>query len=316
MDEDRADVKGDRASFTDERDAAPRSRTRQTERAARGIAGAVDRNLEPLAVAAVPEGVAQLVRLSLHYLDREPAGDRAPPGRGLDADDLRPKPSGDHRGTDPHGAEAGDQDAVRAADAEAQTRGVGGAEPARHDRPIEEAELIGQGHERALLCQEVRRVAAVALPAVCGARRAAARDHPARAAVVAQATTGDVVDGDAVTDLEPEGSRADGLHDAGGLVARDHAAVCLRAAPLLGRPVNGSQIATADGRRLHAHEHLSRSGLGHRDVPDLDAPVARQEDAAHGGHAASPPSSRRYRRLVRLPSGSSCPRAAAWARRP
>ena len=114
----------------------------------------------------VPSAAQRLVDQA--EVEREPAA----LGGHVGADDRpgahRP---GQHRRGQADRSEAGDQQAVAARDVEPQQRLVGGAEPARDERPVDVRQRVGQRQAGGLLGQQVVGVPAVALPAVRRAGR-------------------------------------------------------------------------------------------------------------------------------------------------
>ena len=65
------------------------------------------------------------------------------------------------------------------------------------------------------------------------------------------------------------------------LVPGDHPLVALGAlAQVLA--VDGPDVAAADRRRLHLHQHLAVARLGDRIFLELDGAVAGQDDSRHG----------------------------------
>jgi hypothetical protein len=289
VNDERGHVEGHASTLADEGHTPPGTRRAQRKQARCGIAGALDRRLEAPAIGAR----GQLVRLPVADRDAEPGGDLPPGLDCLDAHHLRAECAGQQRRSDADRPEAGDQHAVTAGDVHSPAGRVGGAEAAGDHGAVEEGERLGERHQRALLGQQVRRVAAVALPAICRSALARARDHPAGAAVGAQPAAGDVIDHDPVTGHEAGRPRADGLHLATRLVAGDDTAVGLGSLALVGRPVDGPQVAAADARCAHPDQDLAVARLRHVELPNLELAIPGQDDARHGPHAAAAASSRR-----------------------
>ena len=166
---------------------------------------------------------------------------------GVHADDLvRPQRLAQHRRRQAHRPQARDQQPVLPVDLDARQRLPGRAEAAGDQRAVHIGQVVRQGDAGVLLGQQVRGVAAVALPAVGGAVLAVAGDHVAGLAVLADAAAADVVQHDAVAGLELLAARADLDDLPARLMPGDDAPVGLVAhAQVLA--VDGADVAAADG---------------------------------------------------------------------
>ena len=194
---------------------------------------------------------------------------------------TRPERPADHRGREADRPETRDQHRVVAADADALDALVHGPEPARHLRAVRVGQRLGQQDEVLLLGQHVVGHASVALPPVRAPVVARARDHVAAPAVVAHATTGDVVDDDAVTRLEAAAAGA-GVHDlAARLVPGDHARLVALGPLAEMLVVDATDVRPADGRALRADQDLAVPGSGDGELPQLGSAVARKDETTH-----------------------------------
>src|SRR5947209_11542790 len=102
---------------------------------------------------------------------------------------------------------------------------------------------------------------------------------------------GDVVDDNTVARREPPHARTYRVNNAARLLARDHAAIRFRSGALVDGAVDCSEVAAAQGRRLHADQHLAVAGLRDGILPRFYSTIARQDDAGHRRHqepAAAP----------------------------
>src|SRR5208337_797370 len=155
------------------------------------------------------------------------------------------------------------------------------AEAAGAEGAVDVGKRIGKANAGVLLGQQVRRVAAVTLPAVGRPAAAPTTDHITVVALVADPAPGDVVDHHSVTGPELLAARPHLDDLPARLVTRDHALVALGAlAQMLA--VDRPDVAAANGRGLHPHQNLAVAGFGDRVFLELDGAVARQDDARHG----------------------------------
>lgn len=191
-----------------------------------------------------------------------------------------PQGAAQHGGGQANRPQAGDQYSVGPADLHPAERLVSGAEAAGAERPVDIGKRIGQEDAGVFLGQHIFRMAAVALPAVGGPEVAPAADHIAVLAFVTDAAAGDVVDHHPVARLESLAARPDLFDPAARLVACDHALVALRAFSQV-LPVNGPDIAPADGGCLHPHQYLAPSRLRNRILPEFHRAASGQH---HSGH--------------------------------
>ena len=121
-----------------------------------------------------------------------------------------------------------------------KTGRIGGAAPAGNHSSIQIGQFIRKGNEVAFFSQQPIGVSSVALPPIGSTLRAGATNHPAPTAIMAQAAAIDVIDDHAITLLETLHTGADALDNTTRLVAGNDATVCLRACPLVVRPVDGA----------------------------------------------------------------------------
>ena len=84
-------------------------------------------------------------------------------------------------------------------------------------------------------------------------------------------------------DGEPTAAGPDRRHLAARLVAGDHPLIGLRS-PAQVLAVDRADVAAADRRGLHPHQHLAMSRLGDIDLNMLDGAVAGKDDSAHRYH--------------------------------
>src|SRR5450755_412914 len=127
-------------------------------------------------------------------------------------------------------------------------------------------------------------MSAVALPAVRGAFGTRATDHPPTTAVMTHTTASDVIDDDAIPLSKALYARANALDDATRLVTTNHSPVCLGTGSPIAGPVDGAQIAPAERRRLHAHQHLSMSRLWNGKLALCKSPIPQKNDSVHSCH--------------------------------
>ena len=255
------------------------------------VAAAVEADLAPAPAGGVTDGVGEVRRVGDDDVDEaELAGQGGPLGVGLEPDDGGgAEVPAEHRGGQPDRTEPGDEQPVPSAHPATQQPFVCRPEAARDQRAVDVGQALGQRQARHRLGQHEVGMAAVALPAVGGPGRCGAADRVADAALVAGAAAGDVVDRDALADLERRhpGPELDDVP--AGLVAGDDALVGLGAvAEVLA--VDRPDVAAADRRRTHPQQHLPGSRRRHVDRDVLDRAVPRQPHRGHGarhGHRAS-----------------------------
>src|ERR1035437_7956207 len=271
------------SALADEDDAAPLARCSNGGGACRGIGGTFDGALDTESAGEVHYlGYVVSARRQRFIAKAHVFRQLQPLLDNINADDfLSAEFARDGSGRESHGAEAGDQHGMIAADSDLLDSLVYRAESAGHLRTVGVGELVRQCDEVLLFGQHVLCHGSIALPAV-GATIlfAGAGDHVAAPAVVAYAASGDVVHDDAVTDVETPAAGA-GFHNLPtGLVSRDHTLISLGAFPEM-FVINGANIRAANGGSLDAEQNLAMTRHRHWHGSKFDGTVSRKVGCLH-----------------------------------
>jgi len=178
----------------------------------------------------------------------------------------------EHRGREPDGSQARNQEPIVAADLHACDGFPRRAEAARDERTVDVREFVRERNAGRLFGEHVRCVTAVALPAVRRTKLARARNHVAGLAILADAAAADVIDNDPMADSEllAAGTRLD--DPAARFVTRNDVAIRFVAdAEMLA--IDRADVAAADTRSLNLDEDLAMAWRRHGCLAKRDGRV-------------------------------------------
>src|SRR6266567_603987 len=110
-------------------------------------------------------------------------------------------------------------------------------------------------------------MASVPLPPIGRAFRAGAANHPATATVMAETAARDVINDYPIALFKASRASAHTLNDTTRLMTANHPLVCFRSCSPVAGSVDGTQIAPAERRGLHAYQYLSVTRFWNEKLP-------------------------------------------------